>query len=130
MKKEFSLRERVLGAAALGLLLIAPASGCAAGHDSPPAPAPDRFAVMDVNGDGKVTLEEFTAANPNMSEQAFVIIDRDKNKAIEPQEWTIFTETHGSGVAPEGAPMNNIPGDPLIPPPDSDDLPLVRPPLN
>ena len=33
------------------------------------------------------------------------------------------------GMPPKmGAPMNNMPGDPIIPPPGSADMPLVTPP--
>lgn len=125
--------RRFLVAAALGAF-IAPAWGCAASDSGAPPPleGQDKFTVMDADADGKVTLEEFTTANPNMNERAFVIIDRNGDKAIAPEEWAVFIETHGQGTGgrPMGAPMNNIPGDPLIPPPDSDDLPLVRPPMN
>ena len=113
-----------------GGAVILSALGCAA-EQSPPPPVPvDSFAVMDANGDGKVTIEEFRTANPNMTEQAFVIVDKNGDKGISREEWAIFMEDHGRSLAPRrGAPMNNIPGDPLIPPPDSSDLPLARPPL-
>lgn len=130
MKGRPEIRHFMLGAA-LGLALLAPAqSSCAPSSQSAPPPV-DRFAVMDVNKDGKVVLEEFQAASPNMNEQAFILIDRNKDNAIDRIEWEEFIANHGSGMKqPEGAPMNNIPGDPLIPPPDSSDLPLVRPPMN
>lgn len=96
------------------------------------APQSDRFAAMDSNGDGKIVIEEFRAAFPNMNEKAFEIIDLDGDKAIEVEEWAQFTSTHGqSGPEPEphAPPMNNIPGNPIFPPPDSSDLPLMRPPM-
>ena len=55
-------------------------------------------------------------------------------------EWATFMQGHAAGMRPDGmgggmggtpdrAPrMNNMPGDPMIPPPDSADLPLMRPP--
>ena len=99
----------------------------------------DRFAAMDKNGDGKVVIEEFQAARPGMSERAFVVIDSNGDGAIERAEWDAFMQGHAAGVPPQGMTMpqpetaprlNNIPGDPLIPPPDSADLPLMRPPSN
>lgn len=94
---------------------------------------PDRFSALDSNGDGKVVIEEFRASFPNMNEQAFDVIDYNGDKVIDRNEWAEFSSTHGQApVRPprEGAPMNNMPGDPLIPPPDSSDLPLMRPPMN
>ena len=97
----------------------------------------DRFAAMDRNGDGKVVIEEFQSAQPGMSERAFAVIDSNGDGAIERAEWDIFMKGHAAGVPPQGMGMpqpetaprlNNIPGDPLIPPPDSADLPLMRPP--
>lgn len=109
--------------------LICSVPGCA---QQKPAPMPDRFAVIDVNGDGKIVAEEFQAAFPNMNEKAFSVIDINGDGAIEQAEWAQFMEGHskGSGMPGQdkGAPMNNIPGDPLIPPVDSSDLPLMRPP--
>ena len=107
-----------------------------AGHAAHAA-AGDRFAAMDANGDGKVVIEEFQTARPGMSERAFAVIDSNGDGAIERAEWDTFMQGHAAGVPPEGMGMpkpdtaprlNNIPGDPLIPPPDSADLPLMRPP--
>lgn len=130
MKKSFHMRKM---APELALALFLLASGqisCSAAQTASDSPQPDRFAVMDVNKDGKLVLEEFQAASPNMNENAFVMIDRNKDNAIDRVEWEEFITHHGSGASRQGAPMNNIPGDPLIPPPDSNDLPLVRPPVN
>lgn len=96
------------------------------------APAPDRFDKLDANKDGKIVLEEFRTAFPNMNEAAFGVIDVNGDKGIDRAEWFEFMEGHAKGSMPgmkrEGAPMNNIPGDPIIPPMDSADLPLMRPP--
>lgn len=90
-----------------------------------------RFGKMDTNGDGKVVLEEFQIANPGMNENAFMLIDLNNDGAIDSNEWASFMDSHGrNGMLPRqerGAPMNNIPGDPLIPPMDSNDLPLMQP---
>ena len=110
--------------------LICSVPGCAQQKPAS-APMPDRFAVIDVNRDGKIVAEEFQAAFPNMNEKAFSVIDINGDGAIEEAEWTQFMEGHSRSSAmgrEEGAPMNNIPGDPLIPPVDSSDLPLMRPP--
>lgn len=126
--------NKMLLGSVLGLCLLIPCQGgCAATESSaPPPPEKDRFAQMDVNGDGKIVIEEFTRSFPNMSENAFVVIDKNGDKGITREEWTTFMEGHAKGNMPgmreRGAPMNNIPGDPLIPPPDSNDLPLMRPP--
>lgn len=90
----------------------------------------DRFAQMDANSDGKIVIEEFRTAFPNMNEKAFLLIDTNGDGAIDKTEWLDFMDGHAkSGMQREpGAQMNNIPGDPLIPPVDSNDLPLMRPP--
>lgn len=102
------------------------------GHAMPRQHLSDRFDRMDANGDGKLVLEEFRAAFPNMNEQAFSVMDVNGNGSIERAEWFDFMEGHARGTMPGMARqpprMNNIPGDPLIPPPDSSDLPLMRPP--
>lgn len=118
-----------LASAALGASLLALGQTGCAREQEPQPEIVDRFAVMDANGDGKIALEEFQTANPNMSENAFVIIDANKDKAIDRQEWLVFVQNHAQPAREPGAPMNNIPGDPLIPPPDSSDLPLMRPPM-
>ncbi len=128
MKTASPLLSRTFLSVALGVLLLSPCQiACSAKNDVSPEPVvQDRFVIMDVNKDGKVDLEEFKAANPNMNEQAFVIIDQNNDKGIDQAEWVEFINNHGK--TPATAPrMNNIPGDPLIPPIDSSDLPLMRP---
>lgn len=126
MKKSF-LKPGLYALAAF--FLLSGQTGCAA-TDTPAPEEKDRFVEMDVNGDGVVSLEEFASANPNMTDQAFVIIDRDKSNGIDRIEWLEFSQNHARPAPERGAPMNNIPGDPIIPPPDSSDLPLMRPPVN
>lgn len=102
-----------------------------------PASAPqDKFAEMDKNNDGKVVLEEFTATFPGMREEAFRAIDKNGDGVVVREEWEAFSKDHAAGMKPgtmppamqKGAPMNNMPGDPIIPPPDSADMPLLTPP--
>lgn len=115
-------------AAAIGTLVL---SGCLFSACANSAASQGRFGKMDANGDGKVVLEEFQIANPGMNENAFMLIDLNNDGVIDSNEWASFMDSHArNGMAPDqerGAPMNNIPGDPLIPPVDSDDLPLMRP---
>lgn len=125
---------RILALCSALACMAAPA--CARQAQTSPGPAEMKFVEMDSNRDGKVVLEEFRTAFPNMSEQAFAVIDADNSGAIERAEWADFIESHARGRMPgrmkgESAMpgrMNNMPGDPMIPPPDSNDLPLVRPP--
>lgn len=129
-----NVRKILLGAA-LGIIMASPVQiSCSpAASTSQNTPGLERFIVMDTNHDGKVVLEEFQAALPNMNENAFVVIDKNKDNGIDEVEWEEFVRTHGAGggnMPQRGVPMNNIPGDPLIPPPDSNDLPLVQPPVN
>lgn len=129
----------ILGSILLPLFVIM-AQGCAQAGSAPAAhksgvnhvSAGQQFDRMDANRDGRVILEEFSATYPNMNKQAFVIIDKNGDGAIQKPEWIQFLENHARGIVPRredpNVPMNNIPGDPLIPPMDSSDLPLVSPP--
>lgn len=123
------MRWKFFIGASLGVsLLIFGQTGCAAQKPEPNV-MQERFVQMDANGDGRVVLEEFRAAFPNMNENAFVVIDKNGDKGIDEAEWLEFSRSHARPQRERGAPMNNIPGDPLIPPPDSNDLPLMRPPM-
>lgn len=108
-----------------------PAQLSCAAKDAVTPRAQKKFESIDANGDGKVVIEEFRVAYPNMSEHAFVVIDKNNDKGIDQAEWYDFMEGHAkdsAGTRRRGVPMNNIPGDPLIPPVDSSDLPLAQPP--
>ncbi|WP_300906801.1 calcium-binding protein [uncultured Desulfovibrio sp.] len=126
---------RMFALLALASLLTLPTLARAA--DDPAKAVPrDKFEAMDTNNDGKVVLEEFQAVFPNMKESAFVVIDKNGDGAIGRVEWDEFLKGHAAGMKPgmggmppkTGAPMNNMPGDPMIPPPGSADMPLVTPP--
>lgn len=123
---------RMFGLLALLSLLALPAMAA----ENPAMASKDKFAEMDKNNDGKVVLEEFQAAFPGMREEAFKSIDKNGDGVVVREEWEAFSTEHAAGMKPgnmprttqKGAPMNNMPGDPIIPPPDSADMPLMTPP--
>ena len=93
----------------------------------------DKFVLMDADKDGKVTYEEFKTYFPNMREEAFAVIDKNGDKAIDRAEWDEFVANHSSGHM--GGSMGNMmggqggmPGNPMMPSPGSADMPLVTPP--
>ena len=97
------------------------------------APKVDKFELMDTNKDGKVSYEEFKAYFPNMREEAFAVIDKNGDKAINRAEWDEFVSNHSSGHM--GGSMGNMmggqggmPGNAMMPTPGSADMPLVTPP--
>jgi hypothetical protein len=97
------------------------------------APKVDKFTQMDADKDGKVSYEEFKAFFPSMREEAFMVIDKDGDKYIERLEWDEFVKNHASGHMGgkmgnmmDGA--NSMTGNPMLPSPNSSDLPLVTPP--
>ncbi len=123
------------------LLLLAALVLCAA----PVHAAPDRFAQMDKNGDGKVDWEEFQAAVPGMKRPAFDTIDTDKNGSICRSEWDAFMKSHMGGQKgmPAGMPAGKgMPAGMGMPPAgmmggsdaktpadaDKGDMPLIQPP--
>lgn len=59
--------------------------------------AASRFSAMDTDKDGKVSREEFFAAQPQMKEAAFTAIDADKDGYITLEEWEGFAKGHGHG---------------------------------
>ena len=58
----------------------------------------ERFAAMDSSKDGKISWEEFSAARPNLNENAFKMIDADKDGGICINEWKNFSTGHGGSV--------------------------------
>ena len=57
--------------------------------------AADRFTAMDADKDGKVSREEFFAAQPHMKDSAFDALDADKDGFISADEWNAFAAGHG-----------------------------------
>ena len=63
-----------------------------------------RFAAMDANKDGKLSREEFFAAQPQMKEGAFTAIDSDNDGFITLKEWNDFAAGHGKSGGMGGMP--------------------------
>ena len=76
-----------------------------------------RFDAMDANKDGKVSREEFFAAQPNMKEGAFAAIDADGDGELTLKEWKDFTAGHGKegGMGAMGGMPPSAPGDAAAP---------------
>ena len=118
---------------ALAAVLCLWAASAQANPAATDAPKVDKFELMDTNKDGKVSYEEFKAYFPNMREEAFAVIDKNGDKAINRAEWDEFVSNHSSGHM--GGSMGNMmggqggmPGNPMMPSPGSADMPLVTPP--
>lgn len=81
----------------------------------------ESFNKIDANKDGKISWEEFTAAHPQMTRQAFDTIDLDKNSYIKSDEWLKFIKEHQRNMKEDkmgGKPGTAHPeGKPMIMPP-------------
>ncbi len=93
------------------------------------------FQKADVNGDEKLTKEEFLKAFPGMKEAAFNAIDTAHDGSISRQEWQAFAIDHSLGRRTQGSamPMGGMPpaGDQGLPPvtaPGGSGLPAVTAP--
>ena len=93
------------GAAALLLALscsVTPALAMPGAGDGAAARVSDpaeRFRQMDADHDGKLTWEELSTARPNLSRNAFDIIDADRNGGISLEEWQAFSAGHGGSAS-------------------------------
>ena len=92
----------------------------------------NRFDQMDTNHDKKLTWEELSAARPNLSRNAFDIIDTSRDGTISLDEWKAFSAGHGGSMSmPEMSEMMKAmrgAGDSGKPMPPSDGMPLIMPP--
>lgn len=62
----------------------------------------DRFAAMDVDSDGRVSRDEFFKARPSLTEQAFSVLDADKDGFLSAEEWKTFSSGHGGSMGGPG----------------------------
>jgi len=46
------------------------------------------FSAADADGNGEVTVEEFMAANPDMTEEQFTALDQDGNGMLSEEEYS------------------------------------------
>jgi hypothetical protein len=99
----------------------------------------ERFAAMDSSKDGKISWEEFSAARPNLNENAFKMIDASKDGGIDLEEWKSFSTGHGGSMkSPDMGSMmkamggkGGMPGVNAIPSddaPSTSAMPLIMPP--
>ena len=126
------------GAAALILVLsctATPAFSMPGAGEDMPARASDpaeRFQQMDADHDGKLTWEELSAARPNLSRNAFDIIDTGRDGNINLDEWKSFSAGHdGSATMPDmGEMMKSMrgAGDRASMTAPGSGMPLVMPP--
>ncbi len=77
---------RIFGIGCFGVVMVGTAMA-----------AQDRFAMIDADKDGKIVVEEFMKAMPQMRQSAFDAIDSDKNAHIDRSEWDGFMKNHGKG---------------------------------
>ena len=57
-------------------------------------PSESRFALLDADGNGNLTWDEFSSALPGMTRTAFDTIDSDSSGAIDLEEWNRFSSQH------------------------------------
>lgn len=83
-------------------LILAHSLGCAKKQKFHQADLPDpksyqaHFQEVDSNGDGIVTWEEFEDYFPEAELRAFEILDTNKDKVVDHDEWHKFEEAHGT----------------------------------
>ena len=129
----FNLIKTTCLPALAALCLLASPAEAMPGAGKEDAPKVDKFAQMDANKDGKVVYEEFKAVFPTMREEAFTVIDKNGDKAIDRGEWDAFVQDHSSGhmggqAGGKMGGMSKAPGDAANPAAGCPALPLVTPP--
>lgn len=102
----------------------APVVSMPAAADSAPA---DKFTTTDADRNGSLSPEEFKAAFPGMRDEAFAVIDKNGDKAIDRAEWDAFVKNHSAGTMGHGN-MGGMPAGDGKPAPKCDAVPLVTPP--
>ncbi|MBQ7606753.1 MAG: hypothetical protein IJU76_02065 [Desulfovibrionaceae bacterium] len=87
----------------------------ACAHAEPPCAEPipgdlARFCKADADRSGSLSQPEFLAAFPDLTDQAFLALDRDGNGLLDADEWRMHRRSHGGG---QSTPSSNL----LISPP-------------
>lgn len=93
----------------------------------PDKTAKDKFTTSDVDGNGLLSPEEFKTAFPGMRDEAFTVIDKNKDKAIDRTEWNAFAQNHSAKIMGRGS-MNSMPSSNGTPTSTNNSVPLVTPP--
>ena len=93
----------------------------------PDKTAKDKFTASDVDGNGLLSPEEFKTAFPGMRDEAFTVIDKNKDKAIDRTEWNAFAQNHSAKIMGRGS-MNSMPSSNGTPTSPNNSVPLVTPP--
>jgi hypothetical protein len=94
----------------LAFLALLPALGTAPAAGAAPSEAPeDRFLLMDADGDGGLSPEEFAAGFPHLRKGAFSVIDADQDGRISREEWRRVRMGH-MPAPPESLPAGDPAG--------------------
>ena len=57
---------------------------------------------MDINNDGMITFDEFSAPHTETLRSAFKMLDTNKDEVISEEEWNEFLKVHGIDKQYEG----------------------------
>jgi hypothetical protein len=107
MERRLSMRTKLIGAAALGAVLLTGGIAYAASEAGEmtraeaTAKAREKFAKMDANKDGKLDAADRAVHHGQIAAAMFDRVDADKNGSISREEWsagaTRLAEAHGDG---------------------------------
>ena len=81
------------------MLVAGPISASIAGHHYHGCGGMRDMTEMDMNEDGEITLEEFSARRMEMQKNAFEMLDTNNDEVIDSTEWNKFLEMHGYDVS-------------------------------
>jgi len=85
--------------------LILGVSGLSLAQDDAAAPRGAKaFSMMDTNGDGKITKEEFMAAAQKRAEARFTKLDKDSKGYLTKEDFMAARAAHGKGMKKGAAP--------------------------
>jgi hypothetical protein len=82
-----SARSLSLSLSVLFLALAAPPASLAVPEAADAAAREDRFLIMDEDGDGALSPEEFAAGLPHLRPSAFPAMDADQDGRLSREEW-------------------------------------------